>query len=182
MTKFNAIEFFNAGAGAFVQDQAEAIILACGEDQVDQALHAYVLGYTAKGLAKGGKITDKHKALAETLIANGVNPDAKTTPEGKVKRTKEQHDLIRAGARRFNRVRARLNVKPKDQRGGARERDKSPKVLKNPKVTSATDAMAHVRNMAMMLSTFCAKNKDQVSSDVSTCVADFVATINRLAK
>lgn len=180
---FDVTLFYAAGVSAHRQELAESIITACAEKNLPKALAAYTEGYVANGLAKGGEITEAHRALALSVM-EGVNPDAKTVPAGKVKRTPEQHALCRAAARRFNRARAKLNVKPVNNTGGARERTPKgePKVLKNPKVTNAHDAHAHLLNMAKMMSGFVAKNRDAVSADVSKLVADFVIGMAKLAK
>lgn len=182
---FDATVFFAAGVSAHKQELAETIITACAEKNLPKALAAYTEGYVANGLAKGGEITEAVRKLA-VAVMDGVNPEAKTVPAGKVKRTPEQHALCRAAARRFNRARAKLNVPAANNTGGARERNKpdknTPKVLTNPKVSDAAGAHAHLLNMAKMMSGFVAKNRDNVSADVSTAVADFVSLMAKLAK
>lgn len=183
---FDAHAFRMAGAAGFTQDAAEAIILTCGAKQVDKALLEYTTGYVAQWLAGAGcAISKAHWARAEILADSkaSVGPDSKTVPAGKVKRTKAEHDAVRAGARRFNRKRAQLNVKAANTKGGARKREKAaPKVLANPKVDNAQSAHAHLLNMAKMMSGFVAKNRDNVSDAMSALVADFVGNVASLVK
>lgn len=183
---FNAEAFFQAGASAYVQDSAEKIILDCGAKHVDKALRIYTEGYVAKWLAKGGEITADHRKRAAVLADKdqSVGPDSKTVPAGKIKRTPEEHATVRAGARRFNRKRAQLKVKPANTGGGARKRTpkaEPKKIVGNPKVTSHAEAAAHIRNMALMLASFCAKNTEAVGPDLSALVADFVGAVNKAA-
>lgn len=71
---------------------------------------------------------------------------------------------------------------PVNGSGGARERTaQEPKTEKLPTAANAAEATAHVRNMALMLSTYVSKNKDHVSAELSSLVADFVGKLNRLA-
>ena len=185
-TRFDAHAFRMAGAAGFTQDAAESIILTCGAKNVDKALLAYTTGYVAQWLAGAGKpITDAQWKRAEILADSkaSVGPDAQTVPAGKGKRTKAEHDAVRAGARRFNRKRAQLNVKAANTKGGARKREKAaPKVLANPKVDNAQSAHNHLLNMAKMMAGFIAKNRENVSDAMTSLVADFIGNVAKLAK
>jgi len=178
-----AATYFDAGFAAGVADgRTELIVQAVAEDKLEQALADYTEGYVF------GRITvtyPKTELLAARKLARDimgwVNPDAKTVPEGKAKRTHEQHNWYIAGKRKFNRAREKLNVDPINNSGGAREKtsNKEPGE-KLPTATSAQDANMHVRNIALMLSTYVSKNKTHVSAELSSLVADFVGNLNKL--
>lgn len=113
--------FFLAGMTAGYADANEiGLIKGCPTADVERALAAYVLGYVCTGIvAQGEPVTAETRKRAQAIV-DGVNPEAKTVPEGKIKRTEEEHKLVRAGARRFNRARAKAGIQAANNTGGAR--------------------------------------------------------------
>lgn len=107
------------------------------------------------------------------------------------RRTDREETAYGAGRTAWSRVARPAGVLA-DKRGGARTVKKAKKagkaakskaVIGSPKVASLADAQAHVRNMALMLSGFVAKNATVFEGDgaaLASAVADFVGTINKL--
>lgn len=141
---------------------------------------AYALWPTenvAKAIAKGKGIVGAAGAGREAKAGQAVRTDAEET-------------AYAAGRQAWSRMAREAGVIA-DTRGGARTAKKAAKkvakpakgkVLENPKVSSAVAAHAHLLNMAKMASGFVAKNREQVSPEASTAVADFVAKMAAIAK
>lgn len=176
--------YFDAGYEAGVSDgRTQLIVSAIADDKVEQALAEYTEGYVFGSITVAlPKMDIKAARELARSIMEGVNPDAKTTPEGKIKCTPEQWNWRRNGAQRFNRVRRKLGAPAANNSGGARDKStgEAPKAEKLPKAANPAEANAHVRNIALMLSTYVSKNKDHVSAELSGLVAEFVGKLNKL--
>jgi hypothetical protein len=86
-----------------------------------------------------------------------------------------------AGIRADKRGRkAGAKVGAKVAKGSGIKADKAKTIKANPAVASAAEASAHIRNMALMLASFCAKNKDVIPAETAKLVGDFVAAANKL--
>lgn len=135
------------------------------------------------------------KATAETFvkaakIVDKANVDATSTT--KAKRTREEQDWFNAAAMQWSRLSraagiVRVNEKrgkkagSKAKAGKTKAAPKAKAVVKLGTAKDATQAAQQVRNMALMLSTYCAKNKDVISPELSAIVATFVADVNKNA-
>jgi|LakMenEpi03Aug12_release.lakeMendotaPanAssembly.Ray.scaffolds.fasta_scaffold878236_1 hypothetical protein len=141
--------FFLAGATASFADANEiGLIKGCPTADVERALAAYVLGYVAAGISKGQPIDAELRKQAQAIV-DGVNPEAKTVPDGKLRRSETEHALCRAGARRFNRARAKAGIQAANNSGGARERSTSkPEEKAVTKVEGFTLKAKAVKDMA----------------------------------
>lgn len=119
--KFDAAPFFAAGLKSGYSDLSDLSLLkGCPAAKIEEAKRAYTHGYIVSGLVPEGKaVTEKDRAKAQAIL-DGVGPDSKTVPDGKVKRTAAEHALARAGERKFNRARKRAGVAPASTKGGAR--------------------------------------------------------------
>ena len=140
--------FFLAGVTAGYADANEiGLIKGCPTAEVERALNAYVLGYVCTGLAKGAEIDAETRKTAQAVI-DGVNPKAKTIPEGKLRRSEAEHALVRAGARRFNRARAKAGIQAASNTGGARQTTGKPEDKAVTKVEGFTLKAKAVKDMA----------------------------------
>lgn len=139
----------------------------------DDIYRLFVIGQIGRVLAKGKGLSEKIAADAALAFDDKKNK-------------------LRSNARRmWSRVSSVTGVKTSEKRGrkaGAKVAPKAgkagkaaPKVIKAaPAVKSGAEAVAHVRNMAMMLSTFCKKNESVITPELSALVASFVGDVNKL--
>lgn len=187
--KLNAQAALYAGyefAGASAQ-AVEKIKTALAEKQDAKAVRAdFIVGH----MAYATQVKDISKAfgLARVIFeATGKDSTAQAT-----RRRDEQEERMYGAARKaWSRVASLAGIVA-DKRGGARkEAGKASKAKAAAKETSkakslpvakdTAQAVAQVRNMALMLSTYCAKNKDVIGADLSAIVAEFVGKVNKIA-
>lgn len=127
-------------------------------------------------------------AIAKSLIKKGVTV-SKATIEATAIFSKKGDKRRAAGLRAWSHISLATGVKGTEARGrkagvkvGKPNKVGKAKVIKAaPKVNDGASAIAHVRNMALMLATFCKKNEAVIPADLSSLVADFVAKANKLA-
>lgn len=180
-----AADFAQAGYATATNEKVIADLTGKLTTANEKALGlAYRSGYVAGRLY--GKLSKDTTAKAELVLAE--RQKGSKLP----KRTKLESAAKRAADKRWERIRSALDVASSDKRGGARpvkgkgkgkgKAAPKGKVIKAaPLVKDNTQAIAHVRNMALMLSTFCKKNEKVISPDLSACVADFVGKVNSLS-
>lgn len=195
---FDVSPFFNAGLNAGHADAAEiALVKGCPVAEVEKAQTAYVLGYITSGLVAAGEpVTDEHRKQAQAIL-DGVNPEAKTVPEGKMRRSAAEHALARAGARRFNRARNKAGIVPASNIGGARERgakkEAKQQVAEAKPVTKvegfklqakdAKDAASKVHTFREGFVHFLAANKELAMPDEARALStEIIVQFNKLEK
>lgn len=184
---FSAATFYTAGVMCAAGDAITETILSALEDgNLEAARDGFTEGYVAERMrhATGADaITDAIKAHARTVMT-GCNHEA-TPKAGQYKRTEAEHGWYIVGKRKFNRAREKLGIAPVSNQGGHGQSTKSegskPENTKLPKAASAADAMNHLRNIALMLSSYVSKNADHVSADAAALVTDFVSKMNKLS-
>lgn len=189
---FSTVAFFDAGFQAGTNDAHEQVIIAAvADDKLEEAKNAYVEGYVVGGLWHAHKLAnpgDKAETPGADLLAHartvmaGCNPEA-NPKAGQHKRTKKEHDLHRAGTRRFNRMRAKLNVPPVSNRGGDnRDKNKAPEsvTVKIGKIESAPEMVQPVNLIKeRWLALVSASKGIDLPADLSALKADITAKLNR---
>lgn len=186
---FSAATFYNAGVMCAAGDAiTETILAALEEGNLEAARDGFTEGYVAERMrhaTSAEAITEAIRKHARTVMT-GCNPEA-TPKEGQYKRTEAEHNWFIVGKRKFNRAREKLGIAPVSNVGGHGKSTKpeagdkpEKETHKLPKAADAAEANGHIRNMALMLSSYVSKNKAVVSADAAALVTEFVAKINKL--
>lgn len=198
---FSSAAFFDAGFACGQDDgRAELIIAACAEGNVAEALRSYTEGYVyGRLIAVAPKDAEGNVPKAEqarlrkhaTAIMDGLNSNAKSEPKpGQHKCTDAEWNYRIVGARRFNRVREKLNVKPANNSGGHGNNAKAepkaetpkaetPKAEPAPKVINAGDLRKAVHTFkGQWAALMTAGQKVELPSETRDIAAQITRLIN----
>lgn len=175
-TKTNALAIVRTAGFDFMgatQAAAAAITAAIkAGNEIAEVKRQFVLGAITRQLVKAGDKAANVGKAAEAVLGD--------------KADKRRAAALRAWSRASSAAGVRADKRgrkagAKIAKGSGVKAAAPAKTIKaNPAVKSAAEAAAHIRNMAMMLASFCAKNQSVIPTETAKLVGDFVAAANKL--